>query len=927
MWDCAVRSLRSLREPLKEPLKGPVVVPVYTAEARDEALSWASASPPPVPVTCADFVSDPMQAGADKKAFPVLVTSASSSGPSVRHALLHDLSANGVQGPRPLDLACSKEFDDDVSTDQTVAKWVVFRLTLAKRYCDAERFAAASKKPVSLPNLLLPATASRTVVRTYAVAAYDAEVTCLVRVREGDATSFAQCARQLPAGGFLAYQRNPLQAVTWFQRSPGLSDEGFYKEAVASLAKAPASCCLAYRSGGLNNLGLRGSPADTKTFGQDSASVIAPRWQLTSAPATWVVSDAEAWLQLHGFKGAYNVQRAGSRAWTFCAWSSHPTPGPKVFSSGIAVAPAANRQRRKKPQACSTSTPVWGVASLPKHAPVPASVPPTFAPASVQPTAALASTQLDSSQQLEAQPDAEMVSPESASVGAAKRGSSELAVSAAKAPKASPVPRPAMPFADSFRSVETGGQGDCAYTSVATALAKLGRTDAQPGDLQPAGRLQGYLRCEAAKWVRGHAADFGGPEKAGRLATALSTQGTWADTPSLYALSKALKIQLRIFAFCNTSNLWRQYVVGDSPSSPPPKKQKPNAKVSVVWLELTDQHYRWLEPLASDQHVEQAVLPTAVRVATPAAFSGLATLGGGGRSSGSQASSNTPRRLLGLCGSSVATSSARKGSKVSGPAASVSQGVKGPSKRALSGCNRGGGSCAKLLGLKSSSSSVAQTASNPGSAKRARSTASCAASSAQLLGLRQPARDSDLSDSPYSRGDLFKCACGWTPPLAASSSVSKNAAVQHWRACQGIRPPSQTAQDVRRRVALSGMLSPEARQAKAAAALKAYRRFVSKLKAKKWTSAACELLEDTPFIVFSVNAKSPRCSTAYQCAKCGRVAHLGVFREFPCKARPAGISVYQWRLKTRGRKAAEAFAAGGRARYLKKRDARAALSS
>ena len=312
------------------------------------------------------------------------------------------------------------------------------------------------------------------------------------------------------------------------------------------------------------------------------------------------------------------------------------------------------------------------------------------------------------------------------------------------------------------------------------------------------------FRCEAAKWVRGHAADFGGPEKAGRLATALSTQGTWADTPSLYALSKALKIQLRIFAFCNTSNLWRQYVVGDSPSSPPPKKQKPNAKVSVVWLELTDQHYRWLEPLASDQHVEQAVLPTAVRVATPAAFSGLATLGGGGRSSGSQASSNTPRRLLGLCGSSVATSSARKGSKVSGPAASVSQGVKGPSKRALSGCNRGGGSCAKLLGLKSSSSSVAQTASNPGSAKRARSTASCAASSAQLLGLRQPARDSDLSDSPYSRGDLFKCACGWTPPLAASSSVSKNAAVQHWRACQGIRPPSQTAQDVRRRVALSG---------------------------------------------------------------------------------------------------------------------------
>ena len=98
------------------------------------------------------------------------------------------------------------------------------------------------------------------------------------------------------------------------------------------------------------------------------------------------------------------------------------------------------------------------------------------------------------------------------------------------------------------------------------------------------------------------------------------------------------------------------------------------------------------------------------------------------------------------------------------------------------------------------------------------------------------------------------------------------------------------------------------------------------LQAKKWTSAACELLEDAPFIVSSVKAKSPRCTTAYQCAMCGRVAPLGVFREFPCKARPAGISVCQWRLKTRGRKAAEAFVADAHARYLKKRDARAASS-
>ena len=104
-----------------------------------------------------------------------------------------------------------------------------------------------------------------------------------------------------------------------------------------------------------------------------------------------------------------------------------------------------------------------------------------------------------------------------------------------------------MPHSALFAVVETGGGGDCAYTSI----AKLARTDAKPCDLKPGGRLQGYLRCEAAKWVRGHADMFGGPEAASSFATKVSTTGEWADTPSLFALAKALKVpvpRLLLFA-------------------------------------------------------------------------------------------------------------------------------------------------------------------------------------------------------------------------------------------------------------------------------------------------------------------------------------------------------------------------------------------
>ena len=53
--------------------------------------------------------------------------------------------------------------------------------------------------------------------------------------------------------------------------------------------------------------------------------------------------------------------------------------------------------------------------------------------------------------------------------------------------------------------------------SVATGLARMSGTDATEADLKPGGRLQGYLRCEAAKWIRGHPELYGGSEAAARF--------------------------------------------------------------------------------------------------------------------------------------------------------------------------------------------------------------------------------------------------------------------------------------------------------------------------------------------------------------------------------------------------------------------------
>ena len=169
-WDCRIRTVSNLRDPLD----GPCVIPVYTQEALDEVKSWASATPPGKPVTCVDFVSA-------SPASTVLVLVPRALGPSARKATLHDLSGPSNPGPQPRKLAAAPELDDKAATgeDSQKCEWATFRLTLAREFCDAERYEAGGARPQALPALLLPPEVVSLIIRTFAVTTYDSELTCL----------------------------------------------------------------------------------------------------------------------------------------------------------------------------------------------------------------------------------------------------------------------------------------------------------------------------------------------------------------------------------------------------------------------------------------------------------------------------------------------------------------------------------------------------------------------------------------------------------------------------------------------------------------------------------------------------------------------------------------------------------------------------
>ena len=313
-WKCQVVTANAIHHQAT----GPRVVTAYTAEQLQDVLNWASASKPEHPTTLVDFVSE-------DTTHKVLVRLPGAPSLSLQKVKLHQLTADG---PMPDGLAVKSEFE----------------------FADASRFADGCNRPQGLPGMMLsPALASK-VVRTFAVAVYETEVTCLIKVRIADAALFNK-AKPWP-GAFLQVQRDPDSHIAWFARRDAETTEQYFARVSAEAASAEGRC-LAYRPGGRANLGVRSRSQLPSLDGS-----IAPRWILSNAPQDWLTDEVSLWLANHGFASPSQLQRAGPAAWYFRAWPKEGV-GLGVYANGFVVSPASGGSSKKK-KALSTVGPVWG---------------------------------------------------------------------------------------------------------------------------------------------------------------------------------------------------------------------------------------------------------------------------------------------------------------------------------------------------------------------------------------------------------------------------------------------------------------------------------------------------------------------------------------------------------------------------------------
>ena len=846
-WDakCCFVSVKALHSLPDE--SAPLVVVVHALEELQELRDWAAASKPTRPVSCVDFASTDCSEGAEFH--DVLVRQSNSPAIMSRRAVLHSITS---QAPKPNSLKPKAEFQDKKGPeDAKLPETAVLRLTFAKEYADPTRYEDALKRPQALPSLLMPSIAVK-ILRTFAVATYEGEITCLVSIRASDMEIFFK--QKLCPGGFVAPQRSSKSTVLWISRDPKQSP-GQYLASARKAAEDTPSAYLAYRPGGRANLGIRAA-----TPPKGVAGTIAPRWTLAGAPKTWIPEDVQTWLQAHGFKDAQQIQRATAESWFFRAWPDDGA-GTAVYASGLVVAPAAVKPQ-SRPKANATAAPVWGARPLKGNAETASKAPPlsTAAKTQTQPDQAeVAATAMDT-------PDAD-VRDRSRSPAAGRNKPNHEPKPAATESVQQPGPRPALPHGRFYTPVECGGEGDCAYTSIARAMAMHSDSKPDEKDLKPQGKLQGYLRCEAAKYIRENPSVFenldptadGTPDE---LASKVAKSGTWADSIALFALAHKIGVQLRIWAFDVEQHAWVLYLVGpEPPEEPAPKsRKKKKDSLKVIWLKLEDQHYQWLKPVGQDWRMETALPQHVVKVDMTGRGLSSQLCGAGARS---KASGRSCARLLGLA--------------------------------ALSKSSGSGGSaaCRRLLGLK------------------AATTRDGASSAAQALGLPKPSKrgaTSSCSEAPtlpeeasvfekYRVGDLYICKCGWRPPVKGLTNAQiAFRARQHWRHCAGKLPPSAASQQVRQRVARAAWCNPALKRAEAE---NRYRAWYKKLKGK-WLDAACTPCFEDPHAISL--PKRGIISYQYRCTRCSNVKSLGDTQRWPCRCRDKakGVTYKSWAVKIKG---------------------------
>ncbi len=426
-----------------------------------------------------------------------------------------------------------------------------------------------------------------------------------------------------------------------------------------------------------------------------------------------------------------------------------------------------------------------------------------------------------------------------------------------------------MPGAEFFDVVECGGDGDCAYTSIAAGLADKSKEKPSPKDLRPGGDLQAQLRCWAAKEIRKHPEKYEAalptPEA---YALEVAKNGVWADSVSLMALARAVNVELRIWA--RRDDLpWQLYELKGS--------KKPTG---TVWLVLEDYHYRLLRQ-KTKRAPPQSLRKDAIVLADEPMTSD---------DKWQRFAAGTPSRPP-----------AEKKKREAGAEAEEPEQKRQAAARALDG---GGGSrCGSVK------SHAASTALSSARARRMLGLGPAApsmgsAKARRLLGLASAAptmpaeSDEEAAGEPeYVRGQLYRCICGWVPSPELKSAAQHTQAKRHWRDCQGTGLPEATKEQRARARTFAGTsgsrsrwqrdkLNADQKAAQDAAGFEKWLKSVPKRAAK----AACKPDFDHP-VRMSSNG-----SQMYRCRGCQSERTVPKFRVAPCAQRPGKMKVSDWQL-------------------------------
>ena len=268
------------------------------------------------------------------------------------------------QGPRPVKAKVIKSHTeapdrkslpsavkDDQKKESEPGKTVFLRLTLAKRVASQELCSQVSVKPQIMPATLLPA-AKQHVLQTKAAINYEAEVTCLIKIKDNKAEELLKLP--LPIGVFLTQQKTD-DIPIWYKQKPEQKPSEYWKYVQDTCAKTGGR--MIYRPSNNASLGILGET--TKEAATKEESSIALRWFLANAPHDWNPEEVTAWAQDRGFLNICGVQRHGRRTWFFrghapSGINNIDTKQGFSFSSGITRAKPRNREEAAKVQT------VWG---------------------------------------------------------------------------------------------------------------------------------------------------------------------------------------------------------------------------------------------------------------------------------------------------------------------------------------------------------------------------------------------------------------------------------------------------------------------------------------------------------------------------------------------------------------------------------------